>query len=96
MTDMPQTPHFIAGTIQRIWDVSLNRFQWNHAKKLIQAYGDLRTAETRLTVLEPILKMVDAQAEDEGLWCKVTRASEAYLQQELRKLHAVVEQQGKP
>ncbi len=46
--------------------------------------------------LEPIRKMVNAQAEDEGLWCKITRASEAYLQQELRKLHALVEKQGKP
>lgn len=36
-------------------------------------------------------KLVDEQAKDEALWFDATSASEAYLQQELRKLHAAVE-----
>lgn len=35
--------------------------------------------------------LVDRQAEDEGLWFFARTASEAYLQQELRKLHSVIE-----
>lgn len=35
--------------------------------------------------------LVNTQAEDEGLWCLAQSASEAYLQQELRKLHAAIE-----
>lgn len=34
---------------------------------------------------------VDAQADDEGLWFYAKTASEGYLQQELRKLHEVIE-----
>jgi len=35
--------------------------------------------------------VVDEQAEDEGLWFIAMTAPEAYLQQELRRLHAAVE-----
>ena len=35
--------------------------------------------------------MVDEQAEDDGLWFQAETAPEAYLQQELRKLHALIE-----
>ena len=35
--------------------------------------------------------LTDSQAEDEGLWFIAKTAPEAYLQQELRKLHAVIE-----
>ena len=35
--------------------------------------------------------LVTQQAEDEGLWFRATSASEAYLQQELRRLHAMIE-----
>ncbi len=41
--------------------------------------------------LDEIRAVVDEQAEDEGLWFCARTATEAYLQQELRKLHAVVE-----
>jgi len=36
-------------------------------------------------------KLVDEQAADDGLWFIATTAPEAYLQQELRRLHAVIE-----
>lgn len=38
--------------------------------------------------------LVDEQAEDEGLWFIAQTAPEAYLQQELRRLHAAVEAAG--
>lgn len=44
----------------------------------------------RVPVIE-ILETVLEQAEDEGLWFNAKYASEAYLQQELRRLHAVIE-----
>lgn len=37
------------------------------------------------------LALVRKQAEDDGLWFQAATAPEAYLQQELRKLHAAVE-----
>lgn len=37
------------------------------------------------------LKLVEKQAEDEGLWFIPQTAPEAYLQQALRELHAAVE-----
>lgn len=38
--------------------------------------------------------IVDRQAEDEGLWFVAQTASEAYLQAQLRLLHAVIEDAG--
>jgi len=36
--------------------------------------------------------LVEAQAEDEGVWFVAETAAEAYLQQELRRLHAAIEE----
>lgn len=44
-----------------------------------------------LTALRELAEVVDAQAEDEGLWFFAHTAPEAYQQQELRRLHAAVE-----
>lgn len=41
--------------------------------------------------LEEIRTLVSAQADDPGLWFKAVTAPEAYVQQELRKLHALIE-----
>ena len=35
--------------------------------------------------------VVDEQAEDDALWCETSSIVEAYLQQELRRLHSIVE-----
>lgn len=40
---------------------------------------------------EVIMKKINSQAEDEALWFITASASEAYLQQKLRKLHRVSE-----
>ena len=40
-----------------------------------------------------ILSVVSDQAEDEGLWFIARTAPEAYLQQELRRLHQVIEEE---
>lgn len=44
-----------------------------------------------MTALEQIKAVVSEQADDEGLWFYAHTAPEAYLQQELRRLHAVIE-----
>lgn len=41
--------------------------------------------------IEAIQKFVNAQAEDEGLWCEAVYASEAYIQHGLRGCHAFIE-----
>ena len=43
---------------------------------------------------EDVRRLVDEQAEDEGLWFLAATAPEAYLQQELRRLHAMIEDVG--
>ena len=50
-----------------------------------QENADLEAAIVRVRGL------VDTQAEDSGLWFRAETAPEAYLQQELRRLHALVE-----
>jgi len=41
--------------------------------------------------LEDLQRLVSVQADDEGLWFVGRTAPEAYLQQELRRLHAAIE-----
>ena len=43
-------------------------------------------------MLDKLKALVDQQAEDEALWFFARTAPEAYLQQELRKLHALCEE----
>jgi hypothetical protein len=43
------------------------------------------------TRAEEIKHLVKEQAKDEGLWFVADTCAEAYLQQELRKLHALIE-----
>jgi hypothetical protein len=50
-------------------------------------------AESSLIALR---RLVDEQAEDEGLWFFAQTGPEAYLQQELRRLHALVESATRP
>ena len=50
--------------------------------------------EAACAVRVPVIEILDTvleQAEDDGLWFNAKHASEAYLQQELRRLHAVIE-----
>jgi hypothetical protein len=47
--------------------------------------------DTAVLKLSTLRNIVSAQAEDEGLWFQAATAPEAYLQQELRKLHAAIE-----
>ena len=47
--------------------------------------------EQLVTALATAQRVVDEQANDEGLWFTARTASEAYLQRELRRLHAVIE-----
>lgn len=49
------------------------------------------TLEWHEAELAKLRQLVAQQAEDDGLWFNAATAPEAYLQQELRKLHAAVE-----
>lgn len=53
-----------------------------------QRRGRITTLETGL---REMLAVIDAQAEDEVLWCEADSIVEAYVQQELRALTEVVE-----
>jgi len=44
---------------------------------------------------DTLRQLVDRQAEDEGLWFVAQTAPEAYLQQALRELHALIENDRK-
>lgn len=54
-------------------------------------FNDGKVREAVMTKLEELLQLVRSQSEDEGLWFIARTAPEAYLQQELRKLHALIE-----
>ena len=63
-----------------------------HIKALEKECAELRAEVASLSEgLGKVRKLVDAQAEDEGLWFMAKYATEAYLQSELRKLHDAVE-----
>ena len=72
------------------------------AEHLLDAIGLLDEMVKRKSELMPcdvcagwycrLRDFVDCQAEDEGLWFMAETASEAYLQQGLRKLHEIIEE----
>lgn len=53
---------------------------------------ECREMEPKLAALKTL---VDEQAKDEGLWFFAVYSTEAYLQAELRRLHAVIEEATK-
>ena len=58
---------------------------------LIDSIIELVALAQPAPALERLRKMVNEQAEDDGLWFRAETAPEAYLQQELRRLHHAVE-----
>lgn len=71
----------------RCYDQTVPSHEEPHARWL--ATIDARDAE--IEKIAEARKLVDEQAEDEGIWFKAETAPEAMLQQELRRLHAAVE-----
>lgn len=64
------------------------------SERMIDEILDLGTKMYKLRdKIKELRKLVGKQAEDEGLWFVAQTAPEAYLQQELRKLHAAIEQE---
>lgn len=68
-----------------------------HIKGLVMLLrqADKRIAELEANIktqviTEEILELVNEQAEDYGLWFNAKYATEAYLQSELRRLHALI------
>lgn len=53
-----------------------------------------QTTLHKILDFKKIIEVVEEQANDEGLWFVAVTAPEAYLQQELRRLHAVIEGLG--
>lgn len=53
--------------------------------------GEYDDAKTRLERYHAAFDLVQKQAEDDALWLLEVSITEAYLQQELRRLHAVIE-----
>lgn len=65
---------------------------WDAAKWTVFNAAVRFVKESRPAWRLPALQsLVDQQAEDEGLWFVAQTAAEAYLQQELRRLHAAIE-----
>lgn len=58
-------------------------------RKVRELLGLLKERDDRLT---EIRRVVDKQAKDEGLWFVAKTAPEAYLQEELRYIHHVIEE----
>jgi len=65
----------------------------SNLEQQIKLLGDRHNKD--METIEKIKQIVFEQAEDEGLWFDAQTAPEAYLQAELRRLHAVIEEQGK-
>ena len=53
---------------------------------------DVERAYDDATTLRRIRALVAKQAKNGGLWFEAKTAPEAYLQQELRKLHTLIEE----
>ena len=56
-----------------------------------RAIFDIALVEEAATKYLNLQGLIDEQAEDEELWFVATTAPEAYLQQELRRLHVALE-----
>ena len=61
------------------------------AKAVAKTKRLIETLTKLSAVCEIAKKKIDEQAEDDGLWFDAVTAPEAYLQQELRDLHRVIE-----
>ena len=64
------------------------------SKKELKAQEKRRRAELKSCADQQVAtlkSLVDQQANDPGLWFQAVTASEAYLQQELRRLHELIE-----
>ena len=67
------------------------RFNWTSPKRTAIADRLDALAARLLQGDDELVRLVNEQAEDEGLWFLAPTAAEAYVQTALRKLHAAVE-----
>ena len=68
---------------------------FNEQQETERILSTIKKLETEINATKALYKIqgvVDEQAEDEGLWFVARTAPEAYLQAELRRLHAVIEE----
>ncbi len=74
--------------------ISMEEYPGEDLEKAIKMGLDKMNHKTLEDVKEAtdnILVIVNIQAEDKGLWFKAKTAPESYLQQELRRLHQIIE-----
>ena len=82
----------------KVWyepDSAMDKAQWIYidgAGKHISVSDLENHIEGKALVDAEVINLVNEQAEDEGLWFIDATASEAYLQQALRRLHAMIEE----
>ncbi len=67
----------------------IDSFASETAKGMNRPFDRIVDAARRVANLQTV---VDEQVKDEGLWFVASTAPEAYLQQELRRLHAAIEE----
>ena len=60
-------------------------------KSLLVSYK--KEIKEKEKLIQELKQTASQQAEDEGLWFNSTTAPEAYVQQELRRLHAIIEKE---
>jgi len=60
-------------------------------KVVLQIENAINALAEREKQMIEIQKLVNKQADDEGLWAEAQHISEGYIQTNLRKLHAVIE-----
>jgi hypothetical protein len=63
-------------------------------KDIDELRAQIAKHESSTRRLLKIIAVVNEQAEDHGLWFNAVYTTEAYLQQALRRLHAVIERGG--
>lgn len=81
----------VPAVVMQVAADELRRLHEAHDWQYKMAGERLRRIENLEAQRDAIQQVVDEQAEDEGLWFRAETAAEAYLQQELRRLHAAVE-----
>ena len=96
-------PADLRGSVEAVVKIAISDFQ-DHIdrleaekvllKKTVVGLRETQEVESYLRLeaeKAELVELVQEQAEDEALWFITVNAAEAYLQQELRRLHAVIE-----
>ncbi len=84
---MTDTPDIVETLLRNCIGTPAKGDPWPH-RMLHDAADEITRLRAKLA---GVRELVDSQAENDGCWFVARHATEGYLQQELRKLHAAVE-----